>query len=162
MKITFEKNKEGFKRPGTIPTLMPSVGKGGYKSRQKTIEKFKIEQWDAISLEFIKEWDSIFSAASTLEMGIDTIKRSMKSGEPDYRGTCWVKKGELFTGPKPRKIRKGVIEQWDSVSNVLVNTWRTLKEAATALNRDAIVLRKCIEGGEPDWKGFIWKRKLID
>jgi hypothetical protein len=60
----------------------------------KTIEKWRIEQWDGNTGNLINTHPSIQYTAHTLGMSPRTIRESIKSGNSDYRGYYWKKKYE--------------------------------------------------------------------
>jgi hypothetical protein len=58
----------------------------------KTIEKWRIEQWDGNTGNLISTYPSIQYTAHTLGMSPRTIRESIRSGKLDYRGYQWKKK----------------------------------------------------------------------
>tara|TARA_B110000114_G_scaffold184318_1_gene227717 strand:+ start:1340 stop:2671 length:1332 start_codon:yes stop_codon:yes gene_type:complete len=124
---------------------------------KKTVNQYNLEG------EFIKTWNSISEAASTLNLNKSSIGKCCRKEASTLQigGFIWrylkdVKNTSDIT-PINYKTRK-IIEQY-TLDGTYLNTFSSISEASRTVNSATSNISKCCNGKRKSAGGYIWKYK---
>lgn len=114
----------------------------------------------SLSGEFIKEWDSLKSAANYYKMNQGCIRRVCEQQRKTSKGFQWRFKDKFYPvtdlSNYTQKYKTTKIDQY-ALSGQFLKTWNSIKEITDFLKVDSSSISHNCMGDLQQVKGYIWK-----
>lgn len=136
-----------------------NVSEGGIEM-DKAMERIAVDKYNPDTGEYICSYASIMDAAFDVQTSDSHISEACRGKHSVIAGFGWTYHGEPYTPPKKYAHYRGSIEKIDPISGEVVDSYKSIKQAAeeNGLSRSLICMccnGKCKSGG-----GYEWRRKI--